>query len=165
MKDYPGKVRVVYKHYVVHPDRATTPALAACAAQQQGKFSEMKHLIWEKGFKENALDEAKMIALATEAKLDLDKFKADMAGDACKQLVSKDQAEQAKFGVNGRPGFFINGRFLGGAQPLPNFKRIVDEELKKAEEKIAAGTKPEDYYQKYVVEAGLKEFVPPPDEE
>jgi glyoxylase-like metal-dependent hydrolase (beta-lactamase superfamily II) len=43
-------VRVVFKHYVVHPQTATAPALATCAAQKQGKFWEMEEAIWDKGW-------------------------------------------------------------------------------------------------------------------
>ncbi len=156
MKDYEGKVRVVYKHYIVHPDAATVPALASCAAAAQGKFGEMEHLIWAKGFAERDLSPDKMLALAEEAKLDLDKFKADMEGETCMSRVQADQQELAKFGVNGTPGFFINGRFLGGAQPIGQFKKLIDHELKKAEAKIAAGIPAAEYYQKAVVEGGLQ---------
>jgi protein-disulfide isomerase len=31
--------------------------------------------------------------------------------------------------VSGTPAFFINGRFLSGAQPFEAFKRVIDEEL------------------------------------
>jgi len=31
--------------------------------------------------------------------------------------------------VQGTPAFFINGRFLNGAQPFENFQAIIDEEL------------------------------------
>jgi protein-disulfide isomerase len=31
--------------------------------------------------------------------------------------------------VSGTPAFFINGRFLSGAQPFEAFQRVIDEEL------------------------------------
>ncbi|PIZ65110.1 thioredoxin, partial [Candidatus Roizmanbacteria bacterium CG_4_10_14_0_2_um_filter_39_12] len=34
-----------------------------------------------------------------------------------------------ELGVQGTPGFFINGRFLGGAFPFEVFKEIIDKEL------------------------------------
>jgi protein-disulfide isomerase len=34
-------------------------------------------------------------------------------------------------GVTGTPAFFINGRFLSGAQPFDAFKTIIEEELKR----------------------------------
>ena len=79
----------------------------------------------------------------------------------CKKVVADDKAVLEKLGMNGTPGFFINGRFLGGAQPIEQFKRVIDEELKKADEKIAAGTPVGDYYAKFVVEAGVKELQQP----
>jgi protein-disulfide isomerase len=32
-------------------------------------------------------------------------------------------------GVNATPAFFINGRFLSGAQPFEAFRAIIDEEI------------------------------------
>jgi protein-disulfide isomerase len=32
-------------------------------------------------------------------------------------------------GVSGTPAFFVNGRLISGAQPLENFKALVDKEL------------------------------------
>lgn len=158
MKDYKGDVKVVYKHYVVHPQIATKPALAACAAHKQGKFAEMEKLLWEKGYKagRNYSDE-NIEKIAKEAGLDMKKFKADMNSDACKKYIQKDQAELARVGARGTPAFFINGRFLSGAQPIDRFKAIIDEELKKANERIKKGEATvENYYQKFVLEKGKK---------
>jgi protein-disulfide isomerase len=41
-------------------------------------------------------------------------------------------AQAQKLGVTGTPSFFINGRYLSGAQPFANFKRYIDEELEKS---------------------------------
>ena len=61
---------------MVHPQVATIPAQAACAAQEQGKFWEMEKLIFEKAFANREFSEAKMAELAAELKLNADKFKA-----------------------------------------------------------------------------------------
>jgi len=37
--------------------------------------------------------------------------------------------EGARHGVNGTPGFFVNGRSLSGNMPLEAFVRVIDEEL------------------------------------
>ena len=42
MKDYDGKVRVVFKNMVVHPQVVTRAHLAGCAAGKQGKFIAYK---------------------------------------------------------------------------------------------------------------------------
>jgi predicted DsbA family dithiol-disulfide isomerase len=75
MKDYGNDVKVVYKHFVVHPQVATDPALAACAAHLQGKFSAMEHLLWEKAYKANRnFSRDNLEALAKEAGLDVAKY-------------------------------------------------------------------------------------------
>jgi protein-disulfide isomerase len=154
LEDYKGDVKVVMKHLIVHPQVATIPAEAACAAHKQGKFWEMEDGIWVKGFRANRnLGQDNMEKIAAEIGLNMDQFKKDMAGE-CKQIVAKDQADLRKVGAGGTPGFFINGRFLSGARPIDHFKQLVDEELKKANERIAKGTKVEDYYNEWVLKKG-----------
>jgi protein-disulfide isomerase len=158
VKTYGDDVRIVYKHYIVHPATATIPSQAVCAAHKQNKFAEMENLIWEKGFKANRnLSQENMETLATELKLDLNRFKADMQGE-CAKLVQKDHQELAQVGVTGTPGFFINGRFIRGAQPFPAFKAVIDEELKKANERIEKGAAADKYYQEWVLGKGEKKI-------
>lgn len=158
-KDYGDKIRIVYKQFVVHPQVATAPALAVCAGHKQGKFKEVDKLVWEKAYAVRKFDEANMEAIAKEAGLDLAKFKADYNGE-CKQFIQKDQAELQAVGQGATPTFFINGRYMSGAQPIPAFKAIIDEEIKKAEERIAQGTPRGAYYKTWVLEKGQKKFTP-----
>lgn len=160
-KDYGDDVRIVFKHYLVHPQAGTIPAHAACAADKQGKFKQMYELIWEKGFKANRnFSLENMETLAKEVGLDMTKFKADMEGP-CPALVKKDQAEVGRVGTSGTPAFYINGRYLSGAQPVERFKAIIDEELAKAKERIAKGeATAANYYEEFVVKRGLKELAP-----
>ena len=51
MKEYDGKVRVVFKNMVVHPQQVMKAHLASCAAGKQGKFIEFHKAFWEKGYK------------------------------------------------------------------------------------------------------------------
>ena len=102
------------------------------------------------------LDRENMETLAGEIGLDMGKFKADMDSDTCKKQVQQDQAALAKVGTRGTPAFYINGRFLSGAQPPARFKAIIDEELKKANERIKKGAKVETYYEEFVIKAGKK---------
>jgi protein-disulfide isomerase len=154
LDDYKGDLKIVYKNLIVHPPVATTPAEAACAAHKQGKFFPMEELIWEKGFRANRnLARDNMEKLAGEVGLNMDQFRRDMDGD-CKQYVAKDQQDLRKVGGGGTPGFWINGRFLSGARPIEHFKALVDEELKKANERIGKGTRVEDYYNEWVLKKG-----------
>lgn len=183
VKKYEGNVRVVSKQLVVHPRNAMAGALAFCAAAKQGKHKEMDNLIWDKGFKARQMDNsdvtpaeagsaaagqarggqkcweteagcANVVSYATELGLDVPKFKADMK--SCKTLVDKDQAELQKFGVSATPSFFINGRFIPGAVSIDQYSTVIEEELKKANERVQQGTPRAQYYQQWVMDKGLK---------
>jgi protein-disulfide isomerase len=161
--EYKDNVRFVFKQFVVHPQVATDAALGSCAAARQGKYEAMDNLLWEKAFKARAFDRANIEALGKEAGLDVAKMKADMDGP-CKEIIQKEQAEVSAVGTRGTPAFYINGRYLSGAQPYENFKKVIDEELKKAQERVAQGTKPADYYKDWVLAKGLKKVEAPPAE-
>lgn len=140
---------MVVKQFVVHPDTATIPALAVCAAQQQNKFHEMEKMIWDKGWpgdRPGNLGREAMDTFAKELKLKMEKFKADIDGERCKTQLAENKALLARLGTRGTPGFFINGRFLGGAMPIDRFKVLIDEEIKKADEALKNGAKLQDYY-------------------
>jgi protein-disulfide isomerase len=159
----------VKKHLVVHPTTAMAPALALCAGAKQGKAKEMDDLIWEKSFKARQFPPDKcweqdagcelLNGFANELKLDLGKFKADMK--ACNTTVQNDIRELQKFGVGATPSFFINGRFMSGAMPIDNFVALIDEELKKANERIQQGTPAAQYYQQWIMDKGLKSLEAP----
>lgn len=165
VKKYGADVRIVSKQFVVHPQAATAPALAACAAHKQGRFEQMDKLIWEKVYAAKKFDQDRcweaaegcpvVVGLAQELQLNVDKFRADMKGE-CGEYVQRDQLMLRKLGMSATPGFFINGRWLSGAQQLGTFVALIDQELKKANEKIAAGTPQASYYQTWIVEKGQK---------
>ena len=52
-----------------------------------------------------------------------------MASGKAAPIVQAQADEGARHGVNGTPGFFINGRPLSGAVPYETFVRLIDEEL------------------------------------
>jgi protein-disulfide isomerase len=177
-KKYGNDVRIVYKQFVVHPQIATASALAVCAAAKQGKFQQLDALLWDKGYKNRQFDKDAgageaggqtqrcwessegcpiVNGYAQEVGLNLDKFKADMKGE-CQQLIQKDMRDLTALGVGSTPTFFINGRYMVGAAPTEAFATLVDEELKKANERIAAGTPAASYYQQWVLDKGLKQL-------
>jgi protein-disulfide isomerase len=122
-------------------------ALAAEAAGKQGKFWEMHDKLFEdqKGLTpENFEKYAKAIGL------DVGQFKKDMADEGLKKRIAAQQSQGAKLGARGTPAFFINGRFLSGAQPVANFKKVIDEELKRADEELKKGTPKDKLYGKLI---------------
>ena len=147
----------------MHPQSATEPALAACAAGKQGKWKAMSKLIWEKAYAVRDFSSGNLEKLARQAKVNMKRFRNDRDG-ACKDLVRRDQAEVSKVGTTGTPAFYINGRFLSGARPIDQFKKLIDEEMAKAKKRIRqdASLNRGNYYEREVVNKGLKTLVTVP---
>jgi protein-disulfide isomerase len=161
VKDYKGKVRVVYANMLVH-EPAKTAHLASCAAAKQGKYMQFKDAFWEKGFMpyaqghdQSKLGEENILVIAKDLGLDTAKLKADMTSPECEARIQSDMSEMRKFHVNATPTFFINGKHVGGALPIEGFKQIIDEQLKIAD---ASGVPGADYYDKVVLAKGEKQF-------
>jgi protein-disulfide isomerase len=157
-EQYGNKLRVVMKQNPLpfHP-RAKPAAMAAMAAGEQGKYWEMHDMLFANA---RALEDADLEKYAQEIKLDMGRWKKDMANPKYQQIIDRDQALASQLGANGTPAFFINGRFLSGAQPLENFKALIDEELGKAETLVKNGTKPGQVYAA-VIEKGQTRAAPP----
>jgi len=66
---------------------------------------------------------------ASQVGLDGQRFEDCRSGRKYQRDVQRDVQEGADLGITGTPAFFINGRFLSGAQPLETFTRMIDEEL------------------------------------
>jgi protein-disulfide isomerase len=132
MKEYAGKVRVAWRNLPLpFHNNAKPAAIAAMAANQQGKFWQMH----EKLFKnQSALAAADLEKYAQEIGLNMGKFKAALEDKKIAEAIDAEAAMGGKIGARGTPAFFINGHFLSGAQPFERFKAAIDEELKKAEE-------------------------------
>ena len=112
-------------------------AIAARAAGEQGKFWEMHKKLFEN---QSALDRPALEKYASELGLNMGKFKAALDANKGKEDIEADAAGGGKIGARGTPAFFINGKFLSGAQPFEAFKAKIDEELKTAEGLVAKGT-------------------------
>jgi len=128
--NYGDSVEIVFKHLPlrIHSKAAAAHA-AAEAAHRQGKFWEMHDKIFAN---QREMSPEKYVEYAGELGLDVGQFQKDVASAEVKAKVDADSQEAAKLGVTGTPAFFINGRFLSGAQPYESFKRLIDEELKRA---------------------------------
>ncbi|HVN37184.1 MAG TPA: thioredoxin domain-containing protein [Myxococcota bacterium] len=128
-REYGDKVRIVFKHMPLemHP-KAPAAHAAAEAAHQQGKFWEMHDLIFGN---QEAMSPEKYVEYAKQLNLDVDRFQKDVASAEIKARIEADEAEGQKLGLSGTPSFFVNGRYLSGAQPFDVFKQLIDQELGK----------------------------------
>ena len=68
-----------------------------------------------------------------DAKVDTGRLAKDLKDRAAdiKKHIEADMEEAGKNGIEGTPGYLINGVTLKGAYPFPDFKKIIDEWLKR----------------------------------
>ncbi len=161
---FPNDVRLVNKYMVVHQP-AIPAGLASCAANKQGKFPEFKKTMWTKAWGADGkpiLEQLSPDALEKDAAdlgMDVAKFKTDMNSEECRDWLEKSEQTLHDVGQSGTPGFYINGRPLGGLVPLDTMKQLVTDELAKAQKAIDGGVKQSDYYQSEIVGKGLKKVA------
>jgi protein-disulfide isomerase len=126
-KEYGDKVQIVWKHMPLS-FHAKAPAAhkASWAAHKQGKFWEMHDKIFEN---QREMSDAKYVEWAGELGLDVEKFKTDAASPEAQAVLDEDVKTASSVQVTGTPAFFVNGRFLSGAQPFDAFKRLIDQGL------------------------------------
>jgi protein-disulfide isomerase len=105
-------VRFVFKELPILSKGSEEAAKVALAAKRQGKYWEFHQAML--GSKGHA-DEASALKIAASLGLDMDKLKADMAGDDVKDELDRDLALAKKLGVNGTPHFLVGDKSIPGA--------------------------------------------------
>ena len=127
----------MFKHNPLpfHKD-AQPAAKASIAAQKQGKFWEYHDKLFAN---QKALSGADLDRFAQEVGLNMAKFKKDMNSAETAAQIAADQKLAQEVQARGTPNSFVNGRQVSGARPFADFKKVIDEEVKKANAKIAGG--------------------------
>lgn len=130
MKDYRGRVKLVIKFYPYkYRDFAHIAAEAALAARDQGKFTEMHHLLIKKS---PQLDRKDLIKYAQEIGLDTKKFTESIDNKKNAKAIERDKQLALSLDLYETPTIFINGRKVTGERPYAYYKKIIDEELQSA---------------------------------
>lgn len=120
------QVRVAFKNFPLsklHPE-ASAAAAGAMAAHKQGRFWEFHDRAFQS---QEALATADLERYASELKLDVKRWKADLP--AAREAVEKDRAEGEKLELSGTPTLYINDRRYEGPLRFEAVKDWVDEEL------------------------------------
>jgi protein-disulfide isomerase len=122
-----GKVRIVFKNFIVH-GTAIEPGQASLCADDQGKFWEMHDLLFEN---QAAISTEKIAEFAEDIELDMDEFNACLSSEKYAEELDKTTAEGRAVGITGTPAFSVNGIMISGAQGFDAFKTVIDAELAK----------------------------------
>ena len=107
------KLTFVFRNYPlteIHR-HALDAALAAEAADRQGKFWEMHDILYEN---QTHLHPEHLLAYAKQIGLDLGQFKQDFKSEAVIDKIQSDINSANRIGIQGTPSFFVNGQFFEG---------------------------------------------------
>jgi protein-disulfide isomerase len=102
------RLRFVFRNFPIttsHP-HAEQAAEAAEGAAAQGRFWEMHDLLYEN---QRRLDDPALRSYAETLGLDVEQFDRELAEHAHAARVREDFMSGVRSGVNGTPGFYING--------------------------------------------------------
>ena len=133
---YKGQVAISYRDFPlssIHP-YAQEAAEAARCAEEQGKFWQYHDLLFAN---QDKLDHSGLLQEAHSLNLDEKQFGACLATQKYKAQIDADELAGRNAGVNGTPGFFVNGVFLNGALPQSVFEGTIDDALALAQSKPA----------------------------
>ncbi len=156
-EQYGNDLRIVWLNNPLPFHRNARPAaFAAREAYEQGR----DRLFWALHAKlfenQRELSRERIERLAQEVRMDLPRLRRALDSSTHEPRIAEEQALARRFGASGTPNFFINGRFLGGAQPIERFRELIDAELAEARALVASGVRRRDVYTR-VIREGLTE--------
>jgi protein-disulfide isomerase len=128
LEKYQGEVKVVFKNFPLRNHKfAMKAAVAALAAESQGKFWEFHDQLFENY---NKLNDQKIREIAVGLGFDPVEFEKKMKDPKINAMIRQDLRDGAQAGVRGTPTVFINGKRLKNRTPQ-GFQAAIDKELQK----------------------------------
>ena len=128
-----GQVRYAFKDFPldsIHPQARPAAMAARCAGEQGGYWEMHDRLFTEQESWSGRSDAALVFAdWAGSQGLDESAFSECLESGRYAAAVDVDLQEGINFGVAGTPAFFVNGRFINGAQPFEVFQAAIEQAL------------------------------------
>ncbi|MDL1882317.1 DsbA family protein [Anaerolineae bacterium CFX8] len=128
MEAYKDRVKFVYRDYPILAQSSLDAALAAQCAFEQGNFWDYHNALFNN---QGSFGRDLYLQLAQEMAFDVESFTTCLDDQQYLNEIAADFNVARGFGLRGTPSFFINGRFISGAQPYQVFAGMLDEELAK----------------------------------
>lgn len=133
LEELGDQVALVYRHYPltsIHKN-AQLAAQAAEAAGLQGKFWEMHDKLF---LQQTVWSEVKdptdiFVEYALDIGVEKETFLADLTSDKVKDLVAEDVATGNRFGVQGTPTFYVNGKKMPTVRSYNEFLQFVKDQF------------------------------------
>jgi protein-disulfide isomerase len=128
LSKYQGRVKLAFRDFPlrkIHPLAQQAAEASRCAAEQ-GKFWEYHDRLFQDSSK---LSSAHLAEHARSIGLDVSTFDACVAAGKYSSSIEADLQDGTRIGITGTPAIFINGIFVGGAQPAAALEKAIDAEL------------------------------------
>lgn len=131
LQDFKGKIHFVYRTFPltqVHQN-AMASALAAVAANNQGKFWEMHDLLFQHQNDWNTLQNPQSVfdGYAQQLGMNIDQFHKDIADAKTKKFIMDEENAGLTIGINSTPTFFLNGKQIVSPQSYDAFKQVIQD--------------------------------------
>jgi protein-disulfide isomerase len=129
LAQYSDKVRLVVRDFPltqIH-ENAFQAALAANAANAQGKFFEYAELLYQN---QDKLDAASLKRYASDAGLNQKQFESELGSERFAAEVRKDMADGRNYGINGTPTIFVGGVKVR-QMSVENLRNAIEKALRK----------------------------------
>lgn len=128
-----GKVKIAFRHFAFLGPASVVASNAAECANDQGKFWEYHDYLFKNQPPEtdtSMYNTETLTKAATAMGMDGAKFRKCLDTQANNSKVMQDLDDGNKVGVAGTPAFFVNGKFISGAQPYSVFQQAIEDALK-----------------------------------
>jgi protein-disulfide isomerase len=128
-----GKVKHVFRTYLVHPQAQQASEAALCVAEQSPKaFWQLHDLLFEKTQEWSGLPDGtpKFREYVAQLGLDVDEFAACLESGKMAERVLADTEQGRAMGVGGTPAFFVNDWFISGAREYAVFEQAIEGALR-----------------------------------
>jgi protein-disulfide isomerase len=129
---FPEKIRVVLKHFPLdsqcnrtgggHPFSCEAARVNFCSAQQK-LFPQVYETIFEN---QESIRSGKPREWAIAAGARADELDQCLNSDLSRTAIEADIEEGIRLNIKSTPTFFVNGRRVEGALPLPVWERIIE---------------------------------------
>jgi protein-disulfide isomerase len=127
-----GKVYFVYRSVGAWIGQESQRAAeAAYCAGDQNKYFEYHDILYNNQTGENVGDftDTRLVAFAKTLGLNMSTFNSCFNSDKNTSRVTQDTTDATAAGIQGTPGFLVNGKLVQGAQPFSVFQTAIEAAL------------------------------------
>ena len=134
-----GKVKIIFKDYIIIGSDSVGAAHGTHCAKEQGKYWEYHGVLYNNWAGENNgwAGEQNLVQYADDIKLDLELFVECMDSQRYFEIIKQNTSDAQTLGITGTPAFFIldqkssNVQKIIGAQPYETFERVFNSMIEK----------------------------------